>query len=182
MTLKTLSNCLFGLAAMTVLPSCTTSCWDGGIPMRSGEAEAHQQAVADIRNAQNVLVYRGLAHPKNEKRLYARQLKTVSHFYQHGYEFFTEPVPVSAETVKNILDLYSEPSSHQTLSIKSICHYHPDYAFVWKTGDDEQILQICYGCHEWRHFCSRGVLQTDINEPAYFDKLTQWLPKAEAQR
>ncbi|MEI7929106.1 MAG: hypothetical protein WCH40_11200 [Verrucomicrobiales bacterium] len=177
MKFKRFFPCLVGLMAAVLLPSCTTSCWEGGIPMRSGEVAAHRLAVADIQNAQNVVVYRGLAHPQKEKQLYAKQLRTVNHFYQHGFEFFTEPVAVPAATVKKVLNLYSDPSSHQTLSIKSLCHYHPDYSFVWKTGDDVQILQMCYGCHEWRHFCARGVLVTDINEPAYFDKLTVWLPK-----
>jgi hypothetical protein len=177
MNFKSVSIWLLGLSSAILLPSCTTSCWEGGIPMRPGEVAAHQLAVADIRNARDVVVYQGLAHPQKEKKLYAKQLRTTDHFYQHGFEFFKEPVAVSPATVKKVLDLYSDPSSHQTLSIKSICHYHPDYSFVWKTGDDVQILQMCYGCHEWRHFCSRGVLQTDINEPAYFDKLTVWLPK-----
>ncbi len=179
MNLKTALTALLGLVSAGLLPSCA-SCWSGGIPLRPGEEAAHQLAVADIRNAQNVVVYRGLAHPQKQKQLYARQLRTVDHFYQHGFEFFSEPVAVPASTVQKLLDLYSDPDSHQTLSIKSICRYHPDYSLVWNSGGEEQILQICYGCHEWRHFCSRGVLQTDINEPAYFDKLTVWLPKWDA--
>lgn len=167
---------LLGLLAAVLLPSCA-SCWEGGIPLRPAEMEAQHLAAADIRAATNVVVYRGLAHPQKEKHLYARQLQTVNHFYQHGFEFFTEPVAVPAATVKQVLSLYSDPTSHQTLSIKDLCKFHPDYSLVWNSGGDVQILQICYGCHEWRHYCSRGVLMTDINEPAYFDKLTVWLPK-----
>lgn len=166
------------LTGMVVLPSCA-SCWHGGVPLRSaGEAEAHAHAAADARAARQVTVYQGLAHPKNEKRLYAEQLKSVPHTSIHGYEFFSRPAEVSPATVKRVLSLYAEPSSHQAYSKKDVCSFHPDYAFVWRTGAEEHVLQICYGCHEWCYYCARGVLMTDINEPAYFDKLTQWLPAA----
>ncbi|WP_338289633.1 hypothetical protein [Luteolibacter sp. LG18] len=177
------SKALLALAAAALLPSCAgPSCWEGGIPLRSGgEAEAQAHAAAEVRAATNVTVYRGLAHPQNEKALFQRQLKTVPHFYSHGFNFFSKPADVPAATVQKVLHLYTEPGSHQALSTKDLCHYHPDYAFVWKTGTQEHVLQICYGCHEWRYFCERGALCTDINEPAYFDKLTKWLPKSTAK-
>ncbi|MFD0895552.1 hypothetical protein KBB96_19540 [Luteolibacter ambystomatis] len=177
------SKSLLALAAAALLPSCAgPSCWEGGIPLRSGgETEAQAHAAAEVRAAENVTVYRGLAHPQNEKALYRRQLKTVQHTHIHGFDFFSKPADVPKATVRKILDLYVDPTSHQALSTKDLCHYHPDYAFVWKTGAQEHVLQICYGCHEWRYFCERGALCTDINEPAYFDKLTKWLPKSTAK-
>jgi hypothetical protein len=176
MTLQSLSKGVLALVAAVMMPSCA-SCWEGGVPMRPAEAEAHAQAIAEVKAASNVTVYQGLAHPKNQKSLYKKQLGTVEHTSIHGFEFFSKPANVSDATVRRVLDLYAEPSAHQGLSRKDLCHFHPDYAFVWKTGTQENVLQICYGCHEWRYFCERGMLSTDINEPAYFDKLTKWLPQ-----
>jgi hypothetical protein len=43
------------------------------------------------------------------------------------------------------------------------------------------VLQICYGCHEWKYFGPGGTIHTDINEPAYFDSLMHWLPRGKLQ-
>ena len=41
-----------------------------------------------------------------------------------------------------------------------------------------RVLQLCYGCHEWKFFGPGGMLLTDISEEAYFGPLTtQWLKK-----
>jgi len=182
MNIAFVSKGLLALALASFLPSCAPSCWEGGIPLRSGgEAEAQALAAAEVKVAHGVTVYRGLAHPQNQKVLYAHQLKTVTHTHIHGFEFFSQPAQVDPKVVKDVLNLYVDPTSHQALSIKDLCHFHPDYAFVWKTGSEEHVIQICYGCHEWRYFCNRGALCTDINEPAYFDKLTKWLPKSTAK-
>jgi hypothetical protein len=80
--------------------------------------------------------------------------------------------------VRQIVDLYCDPTSHQALaSPKTTCAgFHPDYALVWSDARGSRVLQICYGCHEWKYFGPGGVLHTDINEPAYDEKITQWLP------
>jgi hypothetical protein len=150
--------------------------------MRPTEAAGQAAAAGSARQARDVTVYRGLAHPQTQKALYARQLRTERHVRIHDFEFFAQPAPVSTATARKVLALYADPSSHQALAIKDTCQFHPDYALVWRDGGSERVLQVCYGCHEWKYFgpvgeVKDGVVKTDIAESAYFDRLTQWLPK-----
>lgn len=155
--------------------------------MRPVEVTGQKAAASEARRATDVKIYRGLAHPQKEKPLYRRQLRTVSHTSLHGFEFFSEPLDLPDSTKRAVLDLYADPSSHEALAIKDLCHFHPDYAVVWNTGGNEHVLQICYGCHEWRYYgpigdIRNGYISTDISEPAYFDRLTKILPKSDAKR
>lgn len=160
------------------LSSCAT-CWRGGEPLRTNEIASLQAISADLQNAKNIKVYHGLAHPTRDPELYAQQLKTVPYVVWEGFAFHRSPEKVSDQLVKNVVDLYRRADSHQVLSSpKTTCAgFHPDYALVWSNAQGRRVLQICYGCHEWKYFGPGGMLHTDINEPAYFDKITQWLPR-----
>jgi hypothetical protein len=160
-----------------LLNSCA-SCWKGGVPLRPTEISSLQAAGSDLKTAKNMKLYYGLAHPKRDKGLYTQQLVTVKHQTFQGFEFHQTPVRASDKLIKAIVHLYSNPDSHQALaSPKTTCSgFHPDYAIVWSDNKGQRVLQLCYGCHEWKYFGPGGTLHTDINEPAYFEKLTRWLP------
>lgn len=160
-----------------LLNSCAT-CWRGGEALREQEIRSLESAANDLRSGKNILVYRGLAHPKRYSELYQKQMATLPHREFAGFSFHQQPDQQATEVVQNVVDLYCQPDSHQALAApKTTCHgFHPDYALVWERHGKTRVLQICYGCHEWKYYGPGGVLHTDINEPAYFEKVTRWLP------
>jgi hypothetical protein len=160
-----------------LLNSCAT-CWRGGEALREQEMRSLESAANDLRGGKNIVVYRGLAHPTRDAELYQMQLATLPHREFEGFSFHKQPDQQAAKVVEKVVDLYCQPESHQALAApKTTCHgFHPDYALVWEGQGKTRVLHICYGCHEWKYHGPGGVLHTDINEPAYFDKLTHWLP------
>jgi hypothetical protein len=166
-----------GLTAL-LLSSCAT-CWRGGDPLRPTELASHAAVKQDLAQAKHIRVFQGLVHPQREPEAYAAQLKQVPHVFWGGFAFHRQPLAVSPQLIKDVVDLYSDPTSHQVLaSPKTTCAgFHPDYALVWSDSCGTRVLQICYGCHEWKYLGPGGTLHTDINEPAYFHQLTRWLPR-----
>lgn len=163
-----------------LLASCTTqTCWRGGIPLRNTERSAQWGAEVDIlRSARNVEIYRGLAHPQADTARYERQVARGGWVEFQGFKFHKEPAAFPDGTAAKVLDLYRKTDSHQALAHKTTCAgFHPDYALVWTHGGERRVLQICYGCHEWKYFGPGGMVHTDIAEPAYFRGLLPLLPK-----
>lgn len=160
-----------------LLSSCGT-CWRGGEPLRVVEKQSLRRVAQDLHAAGKLELYRGLAHPQKDAARYAKQLRTVPHVMWRDFAFYRDPLPESQTLGRRLVALYTQPESHQALAApKTSCAgFHPDYALVWRDARGERVLQVCYGCHEWKYFGPGGVLHTDINEPAYFDELMRWLP------
>ena len=167
------------LAAVLLASCAAPTCWKGGIPMRETEMHAQWGAEVDIlRSANDVRIYRGLAHPVTETSLYARQVKKGGWVEFEGFKFHAEPAAFPAGTAGKVLDLYKRSASHEALADKSTCPgFHPDYALVWTKNGKRRVLQICYGCHEWKYFGPGGTVYTDIEDKTYFGELTRLLPK-----
>jgi len=168
------------LISLFLAASCSTqTCWRGGIPMRDTELSSQQRASADIlRTAHHVHIYRGLAHPHADPGRYQKQVAQGGWVEFHSFKFHNQPVDLPAGTSAKVLELYRDPSSHEALATKTTCAgFHPDYALVWNHGGRQRVLQICYGCHEWKYFGPGGVVHTDISEPAYFRNLLRLLPR-----
>jgi hypothetical protein len=170
------------LAALSVLlfASCSTStCWKGGIPMRETEMHAQWGAEVDInQSANNVKIYKGLAHPIADKAVYDSQVKKGGWVEFEGFKFKAEPASFPAGTAEKVLTIYKRSSSHEALAEKTTCAgFHPDYALVWTKGGKRRVLQICNGCHEWKYFGPGGKVYTDIEDKTYFGELTKLLPK-----
>lgn len=168
-----------------MLGSCASwpGCWRGGVPLRPVEARAWQAAVADLGSGEDARVYRGLAHPQTEASRYRRQVAAGGWIEIEGFKFFRQPLAVPTATVASVLELYRQPSSHQAWGPKDTCGgFHPDYALVWPGDGRRRVLQLCYGCHEWKFFGPGGTVLTDISEEAYFGPLTRrWLPRGEGE-
>ena len=140
--MKLLASCAAGL----LLASCSTqSCWKGGIPMRETETHAQWGAEVDInKSANNVKIYRGLAHPVGDKARYEKQVKQGNWVEFQGFKFQKEPIDAPAGTADKVLDLYKLSASHEAQAVKTTCDgFHPDYALVWSKGDKQRVLQIC---------------------------------------
>jgi len=170
---------LLALASLTTfLASCAgPSCWSGGIPLRDIEERARTQAYIDFGDTSNAKVYRGLAHPQGQTSLYNKQVKKGGWIGIEDFKFFEEPLDIPRDHIEKVLALYGEPKSHQAWGPKEKCDgFHPDYVVVWSSGGTRRVLQLCYGCHEWKFFGPGGMLLTDISEKAYFGPLTRkWL-------
>ncbi|MCH7227828.1 hypothetical protein [Haloferula sp. A504] len=169
---------LIALLAAGLFSSCAT-CWSGGIPLRPSEEAALQGAVRDFGDTSKAVVYRGLAHPEADTARYEKQVKAGGWVEFEDFKFFKEPVDVPRRTIDQVLSLYAQPGSHQAWGPKELCPgFHPDYAIVWSDRGTRRVLQLCYGCHEWKFFGPGGMLLTDISEEAYFGPLTtEWLEK-----
>lgn len=170
------------LAALSVFvfASCSTSsCWKGGIPMRETETHAQWGAEVDInKSASDVKIYRGLNHPIADKARYDSQVKKGGWVEFEGFKFKEEPLALPAGTADKVLAIYKRSASHEALATKTTCAgFHPDYALVWTKGGKRRVLQICYGCHEWKYFGPGGTVHTDIEDKTYFGELTKLLPK-----
>ena len=61
-----MKRCLL-LLPLLLLASCAT-CWRGGEPLRTNELKSLHAVAADLRTADNIVVYHGLAHPVREYR------------------------------------------------------------------------------------------------------------------
>ena len=165
--------------------SCTTqSCWKGGIPMRETEMHAQWGAEVDInKSASNVKIYRGLAHPIGDTSRYKKQVKQGGWVEFEGFKFHAQPADLPAGTADKVLNLYKRSSSHEAQAVKTTCPgFHPDYALVWSKGGRQRVLQICYGCHEWKYFGPGGKIHTDIEDKTYFKELLPLLPREKNRR
>jgi hypothetical protein len=174
--MRTLAAALIAL----FLASCAKpTCWSGGIPMRESETHAQWGAEVDIlQSARDVRIYRGLAHPLTQRTRYQRQVAKGGWVEFQGFKFHVTPAEFPADTASRVLAIYGKSDNHQALATKTKCPgFHPDYALVWSKGGRTRVLQICYGCHEWKYFGPGGMVHTDINEPAYFRELLKLLPR-----
>lgn len=168
------------LLAAVLLASCATStCWSGGIPLRDVEERQRQGALADFGDTSNLKAYRGLAHPQAQTSLYERQVARGGWIEIEDFKFFEEPLDIPRERLEEVLQIYRDGDSHQAWGPKDKCAgFHPDYVLVWSSGGRRRVLQLCYGCHEWKFFGPGGMLLTDISEKAYNGRLTRrLLPK-----
>ena len=170
---------LAALSALLIASCSTATCWKGGIPMRETEMHAQWGAEVDInKSANNVKIYRGLAHPISEKARYDSQVKKGGWVEFEGFKFHAEPASFPAGTAEKVLTIYKRSASHEALAEKTTCAgFHPDYALVWTKGGKQRVLQICYGCHEWKYFGPGGKVYTDIEDKTYFGELTKLLPR-----
>ncbi len=172
-----MKHLLLVLLPVMFLSSCAT-CWRGGESLRPTEMASLKAVSADLKKAHDAKIYHGLEHPQRNAEVYQQQLRTVPNREFAGYRFNEKPEAVSPKLIHDLIALYTHADSHQALaSPKTTCAgFHPDYALVWSDAKGQRVLQICYGCHEWKYFGPGGVLHTDINEPAFYDSITQWLP------
>ena len=168
------------LAIALLSASCATkTCWSGGIPMRESEMHAQWGAEVDIlKSANDVKIYRGLVHPLTRKSLYERQVKKGGWVEFEDFKFHAEPMDAKPDTAWKVLEIYKRTASHEALATKTSCAgFHPDYALVWTKGGKQRVLQLCYGCHEWKYFGPGGEVHTDIADDVYFKELLKLLPK-----
>ncbi|MFM7182354.1 MAG: hypothetical protein ACKO2G_12940 [Verrucomicrobiales bacterium] len=160
------------IAVTASLPLFLASCGGCGGNMNSLPANesASLGACAPIvaQGAANAVAYKGLAHPRKDFILYQKQVKTVPHVEYGDFLFHREPVAVPADGLKQVAAIYTDESNHRARrKVKPCPGFHPDWVLVWQSSGRQWLLQICYGCHEWKLIGPNGTLYTDISDSAY---------------
>jgi hypothetical protein len=145
---------------------------------------------AKIKQADKVLLYEGLPHQESQKELLETELKTKSTIQLHGFPFYTETLPLSAEDARALTTLFCDGTTlkpdaafvamnYQTqlpdgmiISIGRLCGgYHPDYCIEWEVEGKKYRMQVCLGCAMVRCFGPGIVLYADID---YKNKSPLW--------
>ena len=160
------------IATAIFLPLLLASC--GGCGGNMNALPANESAALGAsaplvaQGVPNSKAYKGLAHPRKDFLLYRRQVKTVPHVEFGDFLFHREPVAISADGLKQVAAIYTDASNHRARrQVKPCPGFHPDWVLVWQASGQPWLLQICYGCHEWKLIGPNGTLYTDISDAAY---------------
>ena len=115
-------------------------------------------------------VYRGVARenpepspPRGTPK--ANEVRTIIRF---GQTFYEKSLPVPAAKTRKLLSLVKHPQSFSQWGGAKACGgFHPDYALVWKTGDQVVEMHLCFTCKEIKVFNGQTEIYCEIEEVAY---------------
>jgi hypothetical protein len=159
-------------AVAALLPLLFASCTGCGgnrnmLPVQEAAALTSARPVVS-QGLPAATAYKGLAHPRKDFLLYRRQVQSVPHIEFGDFLFHRQPVAVSASGLQQVAAIYSDSANHrERRKVKPCPGFHPDWVLVWQSGGRSWLLQICYGCHEWKLIGPNGTLYTDISDAAY---------------
>jgi len=86
----------------------------------------------------------------------------------HGFDFYTEKLTISEETVEQLSKWFSDPETFSNWSGEKKCGgFHPDYAIEWKNGSQSVLVLFCLSCHEIKAYLGGRAVRLDVNEKAY---------------
>lgn len=115
-----------------------------------GSSRTFTSAVAD---AEKMTLHEGLPHQMFESDLMESERRSKPVQELHGDWFYKEPLAPSAEDVKRLRQVLSEPATFQPFSGEKKCGgFHPDYAVEWQKGQSSYQALICFGCGEVKLF------------------------------
>ena len=122
-------------------------------------------------------VYRGVARenpepspPRGTPK--ANEVRTIIRF---GQTFYEKSLPVPAAKTRKPLSLLKNPQSFSQWGGAKACGgFHPDYALVWKTGDQVVEMHLCFTCKEIKVFNGQTEIYCEIEEVAY-QGLKDWI-------
>jgi len=115
-------------------------------------------------------VYRGVARENPEPSPppgtpKANEVRTIIRF---GQTFYEKSLPVPAAKTRKLLSLVKHPQSFSQWGGAKPCGgFHPDYALVWKTGDQVVEMHLCFTCKEIKVFNGQTKVYCEIEEDAY---------------
>jgi hypothetical protein len=108
---------------------------------------------AVVAGAETTTLYEGLPHQMFESSLMESERRSKPVQELHGYWFYKEPLAPSAEDVKRLTQVFSEPASFEPFSGEKKCGgFHPDYAVEWQKDSSSYRALICFGCGEAKLF------------------------------
>ena len=129
-----------------------------------------------------VTLYEGLPHQAWESDVLKTELEKKETIKRHDFPFYKEPLKMSLEDMKSLLDLMKHKQSFLPFGGHKPCGgYHPDYSIVMDAGKEVVEIQVCFGCHEIKAYQGKEMAYCDINGPAY-KQLEKLLKKYRKQR
>jgi hypothetical protein len=115
-----------------------------------GTSRAFTAAVA---GADKMTLYEGLPHAMFESDAMESERRSKPVKELHGYWFYKEPLAPSAEDVKRLTQVLSDPAAFAPFSGEKKCGgFHPDYAVEWQKDSSAYRALICFGCDEAKLF------------------------------
>ncbi len=131
------------------------------------EASLFTPITEGVRRATTLTVYEGLPHQADIVQ-FRHELATKKTVRLQGFSFYQQPLEVFAADAKPLRRLCSDPKSFWSYGGMKLCgDFHPDYALVWKDGDQVYNFLICLGCHEMRIHGPKGGMLVDIRDDPF---------------
>src|SRR5438552_3160376 len=88
----------------------------------------HKLLAAEVAKADKVVLYEGLPHQGNERKLFDEETKTKKTVERHGFPFYSEPLPLEDGDAKELTKLFTDEKSFKAFSGEKKCGgFHPDY-------------------------------------------------------
>lgn len=124
--------------------------------------------VAVMAQATEVVAYEGLPHQHFERELLAKELKSGQSVTLGNFPFYTRPVPIRHEDVKQLLTLCSTESTFDRFRGGKACGgFHPDWCLQWSCPQGECRVLLCFGCQEARLYDGTDdELWSDLDQAA----------------
>lgn len=139
-------------------------------------------AVATLTEKSELILYEGLPHQTWDRKLLESELKKKATVSRHGFPFYKRPNPVTEKDAKTLLALAKDPKSFAPFTPHKRCGgFHPDFSLVWKSGNEDLEMHVCFGCHEIKVYKGNVTVHCDIRGETY-NKLKKLLANYQKQR
>ncbi len=120
-------------------------------------------AVRTLLKADQIFVYEGLPHPRDEPDLLGSEMKRVKPAEFLTERFYPEPHVAAAADVAFIHGVASRPGWFEAIGVRfcdgreevgdiKFCLFHADYALEWTHEGKLRRMLLCFGCLEAIYF------------------------------
>jgi hypothetical protein len=157
--------------ALTVVWFIVAGCGDRKADSDGAEGvtqfDENKSLFAAIYNADQLVLYEGLPHQRNEAILFKQEEQRKDTATLHSFLFYRAPLEISAEDKVKLKGLLGEAESFEPWRGEKKCGgFHPDYLAEWRVGDTIYRFLICFGCHEVKVYGPDKSLRCDIRGEA----------------
>ena len=160
----------------------------GHTPKLEDEAEARASIkelapmVATLKDDSTLTLYEGLPHPMWDRELLESEKKEKKVIERYAFFFYERANALSEEDAKRLKAILRDGKTFVEFGgLKRCGGFHPDFALVWKDGDAEVELHVCFGCHELKAFRKDGEVYCDVAKEGY-EELRKILGQYRIQR
>jgi hypothetical protein len=106
-----------------------------------------------VKGAEPATLYEGLPHPMFEEEAFKREQAAGAAREMHGYAFYRDPLPFTADEAKEITRVLADPALYKSFTGEKKCGgFHPDYLVEWRLGGEVYHALFCFTCEEAKLF------------------------------
>src|SRR5262245_48532998 len=106
-----------------------------------------------VKGAEQVTLYEGLPHPMFDEETFKREQAAGASREMHGYAFYRDPLPLTADEGKEITRALADPALYKSFGGEKKCGgFHPDYLVEWRRGAALYHALFCFTCEEAKLF------------------------------